>query len=169
VFDIRCLGYYIIHILLYYTYYILYYYYILLLLYIYYYYILYYTLLPLFFSFQSLLFPYLIYNPHLFHLLFFSPSQYSFYTCRYLHILIYTILISSDLFLLIYSPSYPTILISSDLISSSSLFSISSDLFNPIYLPSPIFKVYLSVLTYTYLYSRLIFKSDPARSIGVDG
>jgi hypothetical protein len=27
----------------------------------------------------------------------------------------------------------------------------------------------LSVLTYTYLYSSLIFKSDPARSIGVDG
>jgi hypothetical protein len=27
----------------------------------------------------------------------------------------------------------------------------------------------LSVLTYTYLYSRLIFQSDPARSIGVDG
>jgi hypothetical protein len=49
---------------------------------------------------------------------------------------------------------------------------------HPIYLSSvliysfPIFILYLSVLTYTYLYSILISSSqisDPARSIGVDG
>jgi hypothetical protein len=49
------------------------------------------------------------------------------------------------------SPPFPSIYLSSVLIYSF-----------PIIL-------YLSVLTYTYLYSILIRQSDPARSIGVDG
>jgi hypothetical protein len=55
-----------------------------------------------------------------------SSSQYSFYTCRYLHILIY---VQSFLYNILPSPSIP----------------FSS-------FPSSSFILYLSVLTYTYLY-----------------
>ena len=130
------------------------------------------------------------------------PSQYSFYTCRYLHILIYIPDSSSNLtphvlsewmvevcggelcvvgfelvltlgvilyYIIIYHTYY--ILYYTLLFSS---FPNHSSLPHSLF---PIFILYLSVLGYTYLYylqfffqySRLIFKSDPARSIGVDG
>jgi hypothetical protein len=119
------LGYYTIIILLYY--YILYI--------ILYYYIHYYILYPILYSSPHLL-PFLISSsppilplPSL-PLLFCSlpslsiilPSQYSKYTCRYLHILIYIIRYSKTIFCSLPSLLFPTIL-------------------------------YLSVLTYTYLYS----------------
>ena len=84
---IYCILYYII--LLYIYYYILYYYYII-----------YYLILLLYILYSSLLpssvLPFFPYNPPLLsfqyssiYLSFLSPSKYSFYTCRYLHILIY--------------------------------------------------------------------------------
>jgi hypothetical protein len=93
------------------------------------------------------------------------PSSHSFYTCRYLHILIYILFQYSSLLLSFLFP------ISSSLLTHLLLFLSHpiSDLYSQY---STTFILYLSVLTYTYLYSRLFPSSqisDPARSIGVDG
>ena len=152
-FDVRC---YIVYYILYY--YILYYY--ILYIYIYYYYILYYTLLYytiISYTILSSLLPHLLF---LFHsILIFLPfplsspilslpilfsSQYSFYTCRYLHILIYIQSFQSSH--LIHNPFFP-LLSPSDLSSQYSL---------PLFQSS--FKVYVSVFIVGYLYL-LIFQT----------
>ena len=84
-------------------------------------------------------------------------------------ILIHSILVGTYIRLFIYSSLFfPSPL---TLLSSSVLYSpiLSHHLFSPL-LSLPSFKVYVSVLPYTYLYSRLISQiSDPAQTNGVDG
>ena len=146
-FDVWCyiVYYYYYIIILYIIYYILY-------IYIYYYYILYYTLLYytiISYTILSSLLPHLLF---LFHsILIFLPfplsspilslpilfsSQYSFYTCRYLHILIYIQSFQSSH--LIHNPFFPLPLqSSSDLSSSQSSHSkyTCRDLLTVIYIP----------------------------------
>jgi hypothetical protein len=94
-----------------------------------------------------------------------------YYTIHYYYIISYTILSFYSLSSFPSSPLFRSYL----LFYSSSLSSILFLLHSPV-IPFPIFILYLSVLTYTYLYYSnipifLLFIqiSDPARSIGVDG
>ena len=147
--------------MLYYTYYIIYYYilyyYTIIIIYYTIIHILYYTLLLfssiLSFPFSS--FPILSSSSipifFLFHLLFYSFPSHSqpFYTCRYLHLLIYIpfFLFSSDL-----SPSVPLPLLffPFPIIGSISSYPLPNI---PFPYSIPIFILYLSVVPYTYLCS----------------
>jgi hypothetical protein len=82
------------------------------------------------------------------------------------YIILYYIILLYYTYTIIY---YTYTILSSDLFFSSPLQFFSSLLFLFPIIPISSFILYLSVLTYTYLYSSWSPTSDPARSIGVDG
>jgi hypothetical protein len=97
------------------------------------------------------------------------PPQYSFYTCRYLHILIYILLLSSPI-LLFSSSDLSSIHLLYNHLPSPSQPSIHLILSLLLFFPPNIHSILVGTYIYLFIfYQYLPGHSDPARSIGVDG
>jgi hypothetical protein len=166
--DVRCyIIYYILYIYYYYILYIYYYYTIIhILLYIIYYLILYSSsILPLqshlpllFFSFYPLIHSILV-GTYIRFIYILSLSSSDIISSHPNPSLIHSILVGTYIYLFIFIPLLPLLSLPNLLLSSSSILSSSP---SPL-LFFPIFILYLSVLTYTYLY--LIQYSQYSRTI----